>query len=616
MDMNGMHGSSVSDDVNAGDSELESNKVDLLVEVSSNGETIGVLGIANEILMRTELDLACSSEKLVNLNVLMMHVATRETDFEAFVSDKEYALDDSAHKAALEFDLLSGILDSEVEELDTLMATLQIEVANVREMISSSKHSVDAFLEAEEKLRDSEETLKQSQNQILDIRMQSSKFQRILSCQVGEENWNGDKGGASPEDGRFFNLDKNLNSAEQRRHVLRMLEKSLAREIDLEQKLSESRQIEEELKVRLLSSKQEAFFIQEEATDVYERLFEVENAAEVLMGISKDLLGQLQIAQFNLNGSAHRESLSISKLEDSKQKSYEAERRVNTTEEKCKSLEETSKELNEELKVLRDASEKVNSLEKQLRESDFRLQHAVASAEASQEKENMLHYAIKDMENLIEDLKLKISRAESRADSAEDKCIILSETNADLNEELSFLRSRLECLEASLNHAEETKMATAKDIGLRTKVITNLLIQLAIEREKLHKQISSLVMENQILVMKLQQTKKVSSVVSSHDDRGYSKESHFTKPNVTAGPGARETKEEENEFSATASENKTEKNVSSGETEVAPTDSVFELGRVRRIDAGVLNFKHFLIAILFLLISSAVYLLQLEKCPF
>ncbi|KAF5725573.1 hypothetical protein HS088_TW23G00297 [Tripterygium wilfordii] len=567
MEMNGMCGASVSDD----DSEAKSK---LLVEVSSNG----VLGTASEILMRTELDLACSSEKLVNLNVLMMHVATRETDFEAFASDKQYTLDDSPHKAALEFDLLSGILDSEVEELDRSMDMLQREVANVREMISSCKHSGDTFLEAEEKLRDSEETLKQSQYQISDIRMQSSKFHRILSCQDGSE------------EGRFFNMNKNLNTAEQQRHILRMLEKSLVREIDLEQKLTESKQIEEEFKVRLPSSEQEAFFMQEEATDVCERWFEAENTREVMRGISKDLFGQLQIAQFNLNGSAHRESQLISKLEDSKQEFYEAERRVKTAEAKCKSLGETCKELNEELKVTRDASEKVNSLERQMRESDIRLQHAVASAEASQEKQNMLHSSIQDMENLIEDLKLKFSREESRADSAEDKCIVLSETYADLNKELSFWRSRLECLEASLDHAEETRMATAKDIGLQTKVITNLLMQLAIERERLHKQISSLVMENKILVLKVQQTKKTSFVVSSHDDGSDSKESHFAKHNC-----------------------KTEENVSFCETEVAPTDSASELGRVRRMDAGVLNFKHFLIGILFLLISSSVYLLQSEN---
>ena len=124
-----------------------------------------------------------------------------------------------------------------------------------------------------------------------------------------------------------------------------------------------------------------------------------------------------------------------------------------------------------------------------MREFDIQLQHALASAEASLEKQSMLYSTIEDMENLIEDLKLKVSKAESRADCTEEKCIILSESNAELSEELSFLRTRMECLETSLHQAEETKVETAKDIRVRTKVITNLVMQLAFERERLHKQV-------------------------------------------------------------------------------------------------------------------------------
>jgi hypothetical protein len=50
----------------------------------------------------------------------------------------------------------------------------------------------------------------------------------------------------------------------------------------------------------------------------------------------------------------------------------------------------------------------------------------------------MLYSAIGDMENLIKDLKLKVSKAESRADRAEEKCIILSECNEELKVELNF----------------------------------------------------------------------------------------------------------------------------------------------------------------------------------
>ena len=52
------------------------------------------------------------------------------------------------------------------------------------------------------------------------------------------------------------NGDGDMQTAEQQRHKLRMLEKSFAREMDLEKKLTESRLNEEELKLRLLSSEQ------------------------------------------------------------------------------------------------------------------------------------------------------------------------------------------------------------------------------------------------------------------------------------------------------------------------------------------------------------------------
>ncbi|XWS63657.1 hypothetical protein CRYUN_Cryun06bG0119800 [Craigia yunnanensis] len=95
-----------------------------------------------------------------------------------------------------------------------------------------------------------------------------------------------------------------------------MLEKSLAREIDLEKKLAESRQMEEELKPRVLSLEQKMICMEEEAMDVSERFFEAENAAEVFMGISKELMGRFQLVQFNLNSSIHRETELRSKLED------------------------------------------------------------------------------------------------------------------------------------------------------------------------------------------------------------------------------------------------------------------------------------------------------------
>ncbi|KDO72336.1 hypothetical protein CISIN_1g007114mg [Citrus sinensis] len=603
--------------VNVGDSESESNKVYSLEGISANGDVIEELRSAGEVFSQLELHIACSSEKLVNLNILTMHVATRESEFEAFAKKREHILDDDSVETALAFDLLSGLLDSELRELENFITTLEADFVKAHELISSYTELGKASIEMEEKLLDSEDSLQQSRDQILEIKKQSAKFQRTLSALDREGNWISDKDTGSLEDDQFLNENAKikLQTAEQQRHFLRMLEKSLAREMDLEKKLTESRQVEEALKFRLGSFEQELLYTEEEAMDACERLFEAENSAEVLKGISKELLGRLQIVLFNMNGSVQREAGLRSKLDSLvkqvevkesviaslRENLSEAQARADGAEVRCKSLAETNIELNEDLKGSRATSEKVESLERQLRESDIQLQHAVAYAEASLEKQNMLYSTVKDMENLIQDLKLKVSKADSRADSAEEKLIILSEANAGLTEEISFLRDRLECLEASLHQAEETKLATAKDIGIRTKVITNLVMQMAVERERLRQQISSLAMENKVMVVKLQQTKKDPSIVR-HDS--------------TTASFERESKEVTELSAAVSEEDKRQKNVSAGETEVASVDLKSEVGTLRRIDAGLLTSKHFFIAVLIVLISAAAYYFQKQNYPF
>ena len=99
----------------------------------------------------------------------------------------------------------------------------------------------------------------------------------------------------------------------------------------------------------------------------------------------------------------------------------------------------------------------MSSLEKQLRELEFQLQNSKALSEASQEHQNMLYSAIWDIETLIEDFKSKASKAESRTETVEEQCIVLSTTNSVLNKEVMSLRQRAKSLEASLDLAKEEK---------------------------------------------------------------------------------------------------------------------------------------------------------------
>lgn len=365
----------------------------------------------------------------------------------------------------------------------------------------------------------------------------------------------------SLDNGEFSDMTSKIRmqTVEQQSHVLRMFEKSLARELDLEKKLSELRQSQEILKLGL---QQELFNMEVDVEITWERLLEAENAAEVFFGKSKELMSRLQMAQFNLNGSIQREGELKSKceefteelkakdntllksesinaelrekvnslekqLEESKlqvhdlrvsaerkedsdskihemenvisclgEKVSEAEKRAESAEAECKLLRDSNLELNEKLNLVKTSTSRkaneVNLLEKQLRESDVRLQHAVASSEASIEKQTMLLSMVKDMESLIQNLKSKVAKAESQTESAEEKCIILSEANSNLIAELNLVRSRIQFLEASLHQNEETKKATAKDITIQTKLITDLIVQLALERERLHEQVLQL----------------------------------------------------------------------------------------------------------------------------
>ena len=316
--------------------------------------------------------------------------------------------------------------------------------------------------------------------------------------------------------------------------------------------------------------------MEEAAGDIYGRFLDAENLAEVLMGISKELAGWLQIVQFNLNGSIQREAEAKSELldcveqlkakesalkrlekinpgpyvsqreettsikvnvdesevfslrekiklleeqlkeselvlkdaqasneahcehlieienriESLKEDIIKSESKAGSAEGKLTLLTETNLELTEEMGFLKDSTiEKVSMLEKQLRDLGIQLQHAKASSEASQEQQNMLYSAIWDMETLIEELKSKVSKAETMTENAEEQCIMLSETNFELNKELNFLRDKMDCLEKTLHQVKGAKTTSAEDISIRTRLIMDMVLQLAFERERIQKQV-------------------------------------------------------------------------------------------------------------------------------
>ncbi|PWA53315.1 hypothetical protein CTI12_AA333690 [Artemisia annua] len=180
-------------------------------------------------------------------------------------------------------------------------------------------------------------------------------------------------------------------------------------------------------------------------------------------------------------------------IESLKEDVYTTETRAETAEGKVAQLTESNIELSEELGFIKgsheNSSKKMSLLEKQSRDLELQLQHSKASSEAGQEQQNMLYSAIWDMETLIDELKQKVSTAEIKAENAEEQCLLLTDTNLELTKENDFLRSEVESLETSLSCANLDKMASVEDIGIKTKLIMDTVMQLATERERITKQV-------------------------------------------------------------------------------------------------------------------------------
>ena len=157
----------------------ESNTVHLHEEASSSGE--GIQEMQNTILNRVDLDLAYSNEKLVNLHVLLMLLWGWDNGPEVMASGNS---DISAQfiEKALVFDLLCGILDSELREVETFLDTVQDKIVDARHKISSCRRLRALFKKMEKKLHDSEESMEKCQELVLELKMQSTKLQGSFSC--------------------------------------------------------------------------------------------------------------------------------------------------------------------------------------------------------------------------------------------------------------------------------------------------------------------------------------------------------------------------------------------------------------------------------------------------
>ncbi|XP_015693351.1 WPP domain-interacting tail-anchored protein 1-like isoform X1 [Oryza brachyantha] len=644
--------------------------------VRCHGNGMNIEGSNMDILTRVELEVPFASEKLLNLEMLVMEIARMATDFEPPILEDESVSSETA-KSAFELDILYGIRDAEVRELDEMITSLQNDIQNVEHKVyeDESGGKIKAKLDA------AMVSLNQMKDLISDIRKESAKFEKAIEFSRDEEGITEDSG---YENG-IMSSHTSMQTESQRRNVLHMLEQSIASELDLEKKLSESRFIIEELKMKLHHHDQEKYFLEESIESLCGRAYAAENASEILFGTSKELVDRISNIQFQLSASRFREDDMKSKLKESlirlsllqeesqqsgatetayslthpspeflslqdkvkdlkkqlsesdsqlelakasaqafqeeqnvlhskistlentikslKDDVSRAESRAQNAEVRCMQLTEANVELNGELSSLKSHdSDKASLLERKLKESNTQLEHAKASVDAIVEQQSMLRSTMSDMENMIDDLKGKVLKAETRAQNAESKCTSLTDTNLELSEELSFLRGRVESLENSLHEANHVKMSTVKDIGMRTKVITDLVTKLALERERLHHQISLLTKKNKILAQKSKGSVKDGTPLSKNVT-GKDAELHSTKlaQEIVPDFSSSQTKVQKS-VDPINEEDKT----SSSEDDNSAGEGIPEA--VRTIQPSVLNWKYITLALLILLVAVFIYL--------
>ncbi|XP_078443038.1 WPP domain-interacting tail-anchored protein 1-like [Wolffia australiana] len=413
-----------------------------------------------ELLTNIELEVAYCSEKVLNLDMLLMNIENQMSDYESVPSETT--------EKTFEYDLLAGILDSELDELKRFIESLQEELIDARRTVFSSH--------IENQLSDAEASLKQSQDHLAEIRTHFAKFQRVLTLGEMAQPRNGEEGLVSLTAEKW-----KMQTAEQQRHVLQMLEKSLARELDLER--------------RLFEAEREASSTEESMAAVLEQLFEADNTSVVMMETSKKLVTKLEEAQFTLTCSLQRENEMRSKLQKlSESKGSDSDRRLIEQVNLLRAaLQDSQERFSRSTVALKN---QVYTLEKKLSESEKLAETNSAlfeelestKMEFSKEKEllnrqrrdseverRLLKKSVEDLETLIENLKKRVSEAEAEAQGKQLECSSLAEANSKLREELA--------------HAERAQMAAAKNIGIETQLIHKLVMKVSSERERLQAQV-------------------------------------------------------------------------------------------------------------------------------
>lgn len=465
-------------------------------------------------------------EKLGDITQYTLALRQKEMTLQEQLADAELRRKEVEDKLNMQSELLQqeikirSLKEDELNGAQSMLSKLEINLQVLKEKVldleGQMKLSLVKCEEYKELARQNEEDCVESFRRVVELdnllvisESRTKEIEQIVTLLQNEIS-------ASPQ---------NLKHAE-------MPDDYLLRIKDLETELQASRQKEQELQKVLLIAQDKISSPEEMEMNLTNRIFEVENLAEVFRGISKDAQEKIDTLEQDLKVASQREIQLGTRLKELEEKLSMQDKTIQLATTRGKELEQllasqaNDAEINlqaakenyartdSEAKRL---SEKLNLLVACVKESDYQASQASVSSLAVGVELQVLYGKLSEMKTVLQDLQGKLVAEKGRADIAEAGSVALAKQNSKLNDDLARLQVHMDTIQKRLDEVETEKQSTADLVSSTTKNIISLTEQLANERQRLHKKISSLVKENHDLTIECSESKnKLPDLSSKH----------------------------------------------------------------------------------------------------
>lgn len=465
-------------------------------------------------------------EKLGDITQYTLALRQKEMTLQEQLADAELRRKEVEDKLNMQSELLQqeikirSLKEDELNGAQSMLSKLEINLQVLKEKVldleGQMKLSLVKCEEYKELARQNEEDCVESFRRVVELdnllvisESRTKEIEQIVTLLQNEIS-------ASPQ---------NLKHAE-------MPDDYLLRIKDLETELQASRQKEQELQKVLLIAQDKISSPEEMEMNLTNRIFEVENLAEVFRGISKDAQEKIDTLEQDLKVASQREIQLGIRLKELEEKLLMQDKTIQLATTRGKELEQllasqaNDAEINlqaakenyartdSEAKRL---SEKLNLLVACVKESDYQASQASVSSLAVGVELQVLYGKLSEMKTVLQDLQGKLVAEKGRADIAEAGSVALAKQNSKLNDDLARLQVHMDTIQKRLDEVETEKQSTADLVSSTTKNIISLTEQLANERQRLHKKISSLVKENHDLTIECSESKnKLPDLSSKH----------------------------------------------------------------------------------------------------